>query len=90
MIFLWAYLALWMAISAVSFGASRRLGARARPVAGIVIVSVLAGGLWPVLLLGVAEFSSVAAYASAERWLVTPFVALGAIDPVARGPDGQD
>jgi hypothetical protein len=37
-----------------------------------VFVSVLAGALWPLLLLGVVELSSVAAYSSAENWLVKP------------------
>jgi hypothetical protein len=33
---------------------------------------MLAGALWPLLLLGVVELSSVAAYSTAENWLVTP------------------
>jgi len=37
-----------------------------------VFVSVLAGALWPLLLLGVVELSSVAAYSTAENWLVKP------------------
>jgi hypothetical protein len=33
---------------------------------------VVAGAVWPLLLLGVVELSSVAAYSEAENWLVTP------------------
>jgi hypothetical protein len=38
----------------------------------IFFVSVLAGALWPFLLVGVVELSSVAAYSTAESWLVRP------------------
>jgi hypothetical protein len=37
-----------------------------------LFVSVVAGALWPLMLIGVVELSSVAAYSTAEHWLVTP------------------
>ena len=48
----------------MTFVASRRLGDRSQPalVMDAVFASVLAGALWPLLLLGVVELSSVAAY----------------------------
>ncbi|MBB5165030.1 hypothetical protein [Mycobacterium sp. AZCC_0083] len=50
--------------TAMTFVASRRLGDRFQPalVMDAVFASVLAGALWPLLLLGVVELSSVAAY----------------------------
>jgi len=74
MTWVWIYIAASAVTTAVTFVASRRLGDRTQPpqIVDAVFVSVLAGALWPLLLIGVVELSSVAAYSTAENWLVTP------------------
>ena len=64
MTWVWIYVAASAVTTAMTFVASRRLGDRSQPalVMDAVFVSVLAGALWPLLLLGVVELSSVAAY----------------------------
>lgn len=46
---------------------SRRLGDDRRPPAHPLIPSVLAGALWPLLLIGLVEFGCVAAYVKMRR-----------------------
>jgi hypothetical protein len=72
MTWVWIYVAAWAVTTAITSVASRHLGDRTLPATDIFFVSVLAGALWPFLLLGVVELSSVAAYSTAENWLVTP------------------
>jgi hypothetical protein len=74
MTWVWIYVAASAVTTAMTFVASRRLGDRSQPapVMDAAFASVLAGALWPLLLLGVVELSSVAAYATAENWLVKP------------------
>ena len=72
MTWVWIYVAAWAVTTAITFVASRHLGDRTQPAVGIFFVCVLAGALWPFLLVGVVELSSVAAYTTAENWLVTP------------------
>jgi hypothetical protein len=72
MTWVWVYLVAWGVTTGVAFVASRRLGDRGQPAINVFFVSVLAGALWPLLLLGVVELSSVAAYTTAESWLVKP------------------
>jgi hypothetical protein len=64
MTWVWIYVAASAVTTAMTFVASRRLGDRSQPalVMDAVFASVLAGALWPLLLLGVVELSSVAAY----------------------------
>jgi hypothetical protein len=64
MTWVWIYVAAWAVTTAATFVASRRLGDPSQPARAIdaVLVSVLAGAVWPLLLLGVVELSSVAAY----------------------------
>lgn len=64
MTWVWIYVAASAVTTAMTFVASRRLGDRFQPalVMDAVFASVLAGALWPLLLLGVVELSSVAAY----------------------------
>lgn len=64
MTWVWIYVAASAVTSAMTFVASRRLGDRSQPapVMDAVFASVLAGALWPLILLGVVELSSVAAY----------------------------
>jgi hypothetical protein len=68
----WVYLAAWAVTTVCTFVASRRLGDRTATALNGFIVSVVAGALWPVLVIGAAELSSLAAYSTAETWLVTP------------------
>jgi hypothetical protein len=72
MTWVWIYVAAWAVTTAITFVAGRHLGDRTRPAVDIFVVCVLAGALWPFLLVGVVELSSVAAYTTAENWLVTP------------------
>jgi hypothetical protein len=64
MTWVWIYVAASAVTTAMTFVASRRLGDRSQPalVMDAFFASVLAGALWPLLLLGVVELSSVAAY----------------------------
>lgn len=70
MTWVWIYVAAWAVTSASTFVASRRLGDPSQPARAIdaVLVSVLAGAVWPLLLLGVVELSSVVFYTTAESW----------------------
>lgn len=64
-----AYLIGW-ALSAVAiYVASRRVGAKYGPVPYQFALSAVAGALWPLLVLGAVEFSSVAAASSAASHL---------------------
>jgi len=64
MTWVWIYVAASAVTTAMTFVASRRLGDRSQPALFMdaVFASVLAGALWPLLLLGMVELSSVAAY----------------------------
>jgi hypothetical protein len=70
MTWVWVYLTAWAVTTAITFLISRRVGDR--PDRDIFAVSLLAGAVWPFLLLGVIELSSVAVYSTAETWLVIP------------------
>jgi hypothetical protein len=69
MTWVWIYVAAFAVTTAVTFVASRRLGDRSQPapVTDALLASVLAGAFWPLLLLGVVELSSVAAYTTLVR-----------------------
>jgi hypothetical protein len=64
MTWVWIYVAASAVTTVMTFVASRRLGDRSQPAPAMeaVFASVLAGALWPFVLLGVVELSSVAAY----------------------------
>jgi hypothetical protein len=68
----WIYLATWAVTTLITFVASRRLGDRTATPFSVFCVSIVAGAVWPVLLIGAVELSSLAAYSTAETWLVTP------------------
>jgi hypothetical protein len=74
MTWVWIYVAASAVTAVITFVASRRFGDRSQPAPAMdaVFVSVLAGALWPLILLGAVELSSMAAYTTAENWLVTP------------------
>jgi hypothetical protein len=64
-----AYLIGWALSAVVIYVASRRMGATHEPVPYQAALSAAAGALWPLLLLGAVEFSSVAAASSAASHL---------------------
>lgn len=66
-----AYLIGWVVSTAVVFLASRRLNDPHNPAPHLLILSAVAGALWPLLLLGAVEFSSLVACSSAASHLKT-------------------
>jgi hypothetical protein len=64
-----AYLIGWALSAVVIYVASRRMGTEHEPVPYQFALSAAAGALWPLLLLGAVEFSSVAAASSAASHL---------------------
>lgn len=66
-----AYLIGWVVSTAVVYVASRRLNDPSNPAPHILMLSAVAGLLWPMLLLGAVEFSSLAACSSAASHLRT-------------------
>jgi hypothetical protein len=61
------YATVAMAAAVVVFVASARLGDERRPAPQRFGLSLAAGAVWPVILLGLAEFSSFAMYAKAHQ-----------------------
>ncbi|ANE78811.1 hypothetical protein A7U43_05220 [Mycobacterium adipatum] len=64
-----AYLIGWVVGTAVVYVASRRLNDPRNPAPHVLILSAVAGALWPMLLLGAVEFSSLMACSSAAAHL---------------------
>lgn len=62
-----AYLTVALITTAVVFFASKRLGDERRPVLQRIALSLAAGAVWPVMLIGVVEISSFAAYAKVHE-----------------------
>jgi hypothetical protein len=67
----WTLLAIYGAIALISavivYVLSRRAGDTRRPPTHPLILSLVAGAAWPLLLLGLAEFGSFAAYVRMHR-----------------------
>ncbi|KAA0097597.1 hypothetical protein CIW49_17220 [Mycolicibacterium sp. P1-18] len=61
------YTAVALIAAVVVFVASARLGDERRPTPQRFGLSLAAGAVWPVILLGLAEFSSFAMYAKAHQ-----------------------
>jgi hypothetical protein len=61
------YSAVALVAAVVVFVASARLGDERRPTPERFGLSLAAGAVWPVILLGLAEFSSFAMYAKAHQ-----------------------
>lgn len=61
------YTAVALVAAVVVFIASARLGDERRPTPERFGLSLAAGAVWPVILLGLAEFSSFAMYAKAHQ-----------------------
>lgn len=64
-----AYLIGWALSTVLICVASRRMGGKDEPVPNRFALSAGAGALWPLLILGAVEFSSVAAASSAASHL---------------------
>ena len=64
---LYGYAAVALVAAVVVFVASARLGDEPRPGPQRVGLSLAAGAVWPVLLLGLAEYGSIAMYAKAHQ-----------------------
>lgn len=64
-----AYLIGWVVSSAIVYVASRRLNDPSNPAPHTLILSTVAGALWPMLLLGAVEFSSLVACSNAASHL---------------------
>ena len=67
----WTVLTIYGAIALLSaigvYIVSRRLGDGRRPATHPLILSVLAGAVWPLLLIGLVELGSIAAYVKMHR-----------------------
>ena len=75
-----AYLIGWVVSTAIVFVASRRLNDPANPAPHGLALSAVAATLWPLLLLGAVEFSSVAVASSAASHLKSqPTELVGAV-----------
>jgi uncharacterized membrane protein YhaH (DUF805 family) len=60
------YLAGWLLVTPAVYVASRRWNDRRNPARHPVWVSVLAGALWPLLIVGLVEMSSIVVYTKAH------------------------
>jgi hypothetical protein len=56
------YLCGWLPVTLAAYAASKRLADKRAPAPRPLFVSLIAGGLWPVLLVGMVELSSVIVY----------------------------
>lgn len=67
----WMVLPIYGAIALVSvviaYFLSRRIGDVRRPPSHRLLLSLLAGSVWPLLLVGLVEFGSFAAYAKVQE-----------------------
>ena len=64
----WIYLAGWVLASVGVYAAGRRICESDMSHTYHLLLSAAAGLIWPLLLVGAAEFTSVAMYSSAEHY----------------------
>ena len=64
------YLGGWLIATAAVFVAGNRISEPGLPVTYRLALSVAAGAIWPLLLIGAVEFTSMAMYSSAENFAV--------------------
>ena len=62
------YLAGWIVATVGVFAAGNRLCEPGMPPSYRLLLSIAAGAIWPMLLVGAVEFSSMAMYSSAEQF----------------------
>ncbi len=82
-----AHLGAWAMTSLVAFAPSRRLADGSTTPLSSLCFSLLAGLVWPLLIVGVAEFGSVAVYSTANsrhhhREIPDSWLTVGAFDHV--------
>ena len=58
-----SYIGGWMVATLVVYAMARRLADRRSPSPHPLVLSIVAGALWPLLVVGLAELSSVMVYA---------------------------
>jgi hypothetical protein len=63
-----AYLAGWVAATVVVFLAGKFLNDRRAPAAHSLTLSVIAGFVWPMLVIGALEFAAAAMYVKVRDW----------------------
>jgi hypothetical protein len=63
-----AYLGGWMVSAVVAYVAARRLCESGTPAPRTFALAVVGGSIWPLLLVGVIEMSSVAVWSAARAW----------------------
>ncbi len=63
-----AYLGGWAVTTAVAVVAARTMAPRFSCGGGSFALSVLAGAVWPLMLLGALEFASVAMWSTVRSW----------------------
>jgi hypothetical protein len=56
----------WSAVTFAAYAASRRLNDRQSPAGHPVMISLAAGAIWPLLLVGLAEMSSIVVFTKVE------------------------
>jgi hypothetical protein len=61
-ILVFVYLCGWLPVTFAAYAASKRLADKRAPAPRPLFVSLIAGGLWPVLVIGMVELSSVIVY----------------------------
>ncbi|MBJ7341075.1 hypothetical protein [Mycolicibacterium sp.] len=87
MTFALVYLGAWAVTTAIAFIASRRLADGWTSPLSSFCLSLLAGMVWPLMIIGAVEFSSVAVYSSANsryqhREVPDSWMTAGAFDNV--------
>jgi hypothetical protein len=56
----------WLAVTFAAYAAGRRLGDRRSPADHPLLVSLAAGVVWPLLVVGVVELSSIMVFTKAQ------------------------
>jgi hypothetical protein len=87
MTFAMVYLGGWVLTTLATLVASRRLADAPTSPVTTLCLSLLAGLVWPLVIVGVVEYSSVAMYSTAKAWRHDPgvpdaWLSVGAFDHV--------
>jgi hypothetical protein len=61
------YLTGWSLVTFIAYAAGRRFGDKRTPAPHPFAVSVVAGAVWPLLVVGLVEMSSIVVYAKVSR-----------------------
>lgn len=63
-----AYIAAWAVVTLVTYLLGRRMSCSEQPPDRPIITSILAGALWPVVVVGLLEALTVALMAGSHAW----------------------